>query len=64
MSSKDELPIMVITDPEGYLVLAGEPRKLTAQECRDYMAPGWQVRTMKFKEYEALNLKFRSDNGK
>lgn len=60
---KDDLPVMVVTDPDGYLVLVGEPRKLTAKECRDYMAPGWEVKTMKFKEYKALNLNFRTEDG-
>ncbi len=53
----DEL-IMVVVNPDDRIILAGQPRKLTAQECRDYMKPGWSVTTMKFSEYQQLNKKW------
>jgi hypothetical protein len=56
--NKDQELIMVVTNPERKIVLAGRPRKLTAQECRDYMAPGWKVETMTFKEYRESGLKW------
>lgn len=52
---------MVVLNPEGRVVLAGKPRKLTAQESRDYFAPGWKVETMEFEKYKALNLKWVGD---
>jgi len=58
MDNKDEELIMVVTNPDDKIVLAGKPRKLTAKECREYMQPGWSVQTMKFSEYKQLNKKW------
>lgn len=60
-NSKDEELIMVVTNPEGKVVLAGIPRKITAQECREYMAPGWKIATIPFKEYQEANLEWAFD---
>lgn len=57
-NTKDDELIMVVVNPIDQIVLAGKPRKLTAQECRDYMNPGWSVSTMKFSEYKELNKKW------
>lgn len=66
-SNKDEELIMVVFNPDNQVVLAGRPRKLTAQECRDYMQPGWEVKTMAFKKYKDANYKWiydkHNDNG-
>lgn len=58
MDSIDTEPIMVIRNPDGLIVLAGKPRKLTAKEQKEYLAPGWKVETMDFKKYKELNLKW------
>ena len=57
MSKDDEL-IMVVTNSDDKIVWAGKPRKLTAEECRDYMQPGWGIVTIKFSEYKQLNKKW------
>lgn len=54
----DERLIMVVVNSDDRIVLAGKPRKLTAQECRDYMQPKWSVSTMKFIEYKRLKKKW------
>jgi hypothetical protein len=57
MSKDDEL-IMVVTTPEDKIMLAGKPRKLNGKESREYMQPGWTIKTMKFSEYKQLNKKW------
>jgi hypothetical protein len=58
---KDNEQIMVVTNPDGMVVLAGQPRKLTASECREYLKPGWNVTVMTFKDYKEANFEWAYD---
>ncbi len=54
-------PIMVVLNPDGRVVLAGQPRKLTAAECREYLQPGWNVSIMPFKDYKEAGFEWIYD---
>lgn len=60
-SKMDDKPIMVVFNPDKLVVLAGRPRKLTAKESKEYMQPGWEVKTMPFKQYKEANYKWIYD---
>lgn len=50
--NKDDEPIMVVLNADGLVVFAGQPRKPTAAEWREWSQPSWNVTTIKFKEYK------------
>ena len=58
---RDELPTMVITDKDGYLVQVGDPAYADQREIGKYTRLGYTIRTMKFKEYVSLDLKWIYD---
>lgn len=62
--SQDDEPVMVVLDDVGYVVLAGQPRKPTAKECREWFQPGWQVITMSIKLFREANFKWIYDKPK
>lgn len=60
----DDKPIMVVLDFDGYVHLAGQPRKPTAKECREWFQPGWQVITMPIKQFREADFKWIYDKPK
>lgn len=53
---RDELPTLVVTDKDGYLVQVGDPAYANRKELGKYAAKGYTIRTIKFKEYISENL--------
>lgn len=60
-NADDDEPIMVVLDTDGYVHLAGQPRKPTAVECREWFQPGWQIITMPIKQFREANFKWIYD---
>lgn len=61
---RDELPVLCITTPDNYLVYVGDPVHAKKNELGKYAAKGFTIRTIKFKEYIAENLKWIYDKPK
>ena len=60
----DDRPVMVVLTNDNLVCWAGEPRKPTAKEWREWMQPGWQVITMPIKDYRAADFKWMYDKNK
>lgn len=56
MESKQiaDKPIMVVLDPEGYIVRAGEPAVANKKETFNYLQSGHTIKTIPFSEYQTL----------
>lgn len=57
-------PIMVVLREDGRVYWAGQPKKPTANECREWFLPGWQVLTMSIKQFREANFKWIYDKPK
>lgn len=54
-------PIMFVLNPEGLVHWAGQPRKMTAAECREWLQPGWHIETVPFKQFKEAGFKWIYD---
>jgi len=54
-------PIMVVFSNGGTVYWAGQPRKPTAAECKEWFQPGFQVITMTIKHFRESNFKWIYD---
>lgn len=61
---RDEMPTVIVTDPDGYLVQVGSPEYSDKKELGQYAMKGYTIRTVKFKEYVAMDLKWIYDKPK
>lgn len=55
-SDRDEIPTLVITDSDGYLVRVGSPEVVTKEELSEYVRNGYGINTMPYKDFVAKNL--------
>jgi hypothetical protein len=61
---RDELPILLVTDSDNFLIAVGDPEYFKATEIKKYMKQGYNINTMKFKEYAAKEWKWIWDKNK
>jgi hypothetical protein len=61
---RDEIPTMMITTPDNYLVLVGDPKTVSNKELADYAKKGYTIKTVPFKEYRTSNIKWIYDRPK
>lgn len=54
-------PIMVVLTDSGLVHWAGQPKKPTANDSREWFQPGWQVITMSIKQFREANFKWIYD---
>lgn len=52
-------PVMVVIDPDGYVVRAGEPATANKKETMQYLQSGHTIKTIPYAEY--LELKWYWD---
>lgn len=52
----DMPPVMVVIDPDGYVVRAGEPATANKKESFEYLQSGHTIKTIPYVEY--LKLKW------
>ncbi len=58
---RDELPVMVVLDKDGYLVRVGQPTMKLSKEIKRMLMNGGTVKTISFKEYRLADYKWIYD---
>jgi hypothetical protein len=53
-----EKPIMFVLNSDGKVAWAGQPRKLTAAECREWLQPGYHMEVVPFKTFKAAGFEW------
>lgn len=61
---RDELPVMVVLDKDGYLIRVGEPTMKLSKETKKIVTDGGTIKTIPFKEYRAADYKWIYDKPK
>lgn len=56
MENIEEKPVLVVTDCDGYLVQVGDPKSASKSTIGTFAHKGYTIKTMKLREYRALNL--------
>lgn len=51
MDTDSNEPVLVVTDSEGYLVEAGDPKCFKPKKLGEYAQEGYQIKTITIKEY-------------
>lgn len=60
-NSADDEPIMVVLTGDNLVHWAGQPKKPTAAEWREWSQPGYQVITMTIKQFRQASFKWIYD---
>lgn len=61
---RDELPVMVVLDKDGYLIRVGQPTMKLSKETKRIVMQGGMIKTIPFKEYRTANYKWIYDKPK
>jgi len=61
---RDELPVMVVLDKDGYLVRVGQPTMKLSKETKKIVMNGGTIKTIPFKEYRTAEYKWIYDKPK
>lgn len=61
---RDPLPVLTVTDKEGYLIEIGDPAGFTNANIKSYLEEGHEIRIIQFKEYAAKPRKWYWNNPK
>lgn len=61
IENNPEEPIMVVLTNDNFIHWAGQPKKPTAAEWREWSQPGYQVITMTIKQFRQASFKWIYD---
>lgn len=61
IENNPEEPIMVVLTDGGLVHWAGQPKKPTANEWREWSQPGYQIITMSIKQFREASFKWIYD---
>lgn len=54
----EDTPVLMVFDPEGYIISAGHPSYLSKKEAFSYFQSGCTSKTVKFYEFKAMDKKW------